>query len=187
MLQPQKYLFTSSRLGFRNWVESDIELLSTINNDPDVMEFFPSTLNTLQTTEFVGLMQRKFVESGLCYFAVDRLDTSKFIGFIGLSEETFENELTPKIDIAWRLEKKSWSNGFASEGATRCLEYAFNELHIDKVNAAAPQINTRSEQVMKNIGMQKVKNYKHGKLASSKQLESCVLYEIYANELIKRN
>jgi len=38
-----RYLFTSERLGFRNWLDSDIKPMAAINVDPKVMEFFPTT------------------------------------------------------------------------------------------------------------------------------------------------
>lgn len=37
----EKYIFTSQRLGFRNWKSTDIEDLYEINSDKRVMEFFP--------------------------------------------------------------------------------------------------------------------------------------------------
>ena len=43
-----KYLFTSERLGFRNWIDSDIAKMIDISSDPDVMEFFPATATKIQ-------------------------------------------------------------------------------------------------------------------------------------------
>ena len=37
-----KYLFASERLGFRNWIDSDVSKMIDISSDPDVMKFFPS-------------------------------------------------------------------------------------------------------------------------------------------------
>lgn len=37
-----KYIFTSERLGFRNWNLTDIDKMYEINSDEKVMEFFPS-------------------------------------------------------------------------------------------------------------------------------------------------
>lgn len=34
------YPFMSERLGFRNWIESDIKKMAAINLDANVMEFF---------------------------------------------------------------------------------------------------------------------------------------------------
>ena len=63
----------------------DIGPMSLINADPEVMAFFPDVSSEEQTREFVERMQRQFDERGYCYYAVDRLDTGDFIGFIGLS------------------------------------------------------------------------------------------------------
>ena len=171
------YIFTSRRLGFRNWKDSDLPLMAEINAHKEVMEFFPGTLSEKETLDFIVRMQKQFAEKGLCYFAVDILDGAKFIGFIGLSEQVFEADFTPCIDIGWRLKKSEWGKGYAVEGAKACLDFAFHQLKIDKVYAVAPAINHRSEIVMKKIGMMKVKTFDHPKLLNDARLKECILYQ----------
>ena len=36
-----QYLFTSNRLGFRNWQETELPGFTRLNADPEVMAFFP--------------------------------------------------------------------------------------------------------------------------------------------------
>ncbi|MBK7222060.1 MAG: GNAT family N-acetyltransferase [Saprospiraceae bacterium] len=172
------YIFTSERLGFRNWQEEDITTMTEINNDPDVMAFFPGLLNEEQTTAFVQRMMAQYENKGFCYFAVDELATGNFIGFIGLSEQSYEAAFTPCVDIGWRLHSISWNRGFASEGAKRCLEYAFNELRLDEIYAIAPKINIKSEKIMQKIGMQKQYEFDHPFLADNTLLKKCNLYKI---------
>ncbi|RZK12370.1 MAG: N-acetyltransferase, partial [Flavobacterium sp.] len=119
----KNYLFTSERLGFRNWIEDDIPKMAEINSDPNVMEFFPSLQSAEQTDLFIRRMQQQFEEKSYCYFAVDVLDTDTFIGFIGLSDKDFESDFTPSVDIGWRLSEKQWKKGYATEGALACLKY----------------------------------------------------------------
>lgn len=171
-----QYLFKSERLGFRNWKNSDIKLMAEINADKEVMQFFPKTLTEQETTEFIIKMQHQFKEKGFCYFAVDNLKNGEFIGFIGLSQQNFEWEFTPFVDIGWRLHKKYWNNGFATEGAKKCLEYAFNTLNLKEIYAIAPKINIASENVMKKIGLKKETYFNHPLLSDFIQLEKCVLY-----------
>jgi RimJ/RimL family protein N-acetyltransferase len=172
-MSPDKtYLFRSDRLGFRNWHFSDIDLMAAINADPIVMEFFPTIQSRTQTIEFIERMQNQLAEKGFCYFAVDKMEDGEFIGFIGLSEQIYEAPFTPCIDIGWRLNSKTWKRGYATEGAKRCLQYAFEHLNLEKINAIAPLINLRSEQVMKNIGMKKVMHFKHSKLANDERLKN---------------
>jgi len=174
----KNYLFKSKRLCFRNWIETDLSKMATINSDPKVMEFFPSTLTREQTAAFIERMQIGYAEHGFCYFAVDLLKTNEFIGFIGLHNQTFESEFTPCVDIGWRLNSNYWNKGYATEGAKKCLGWAFKHFNLENVMAIAPSINLNSIKVMKKIGMQKVKHFNHPTLAGNERLEDCVLYQI---------
>ena len=174
----KRYIFKSDRLGFRNWINSDIPKLAEINSDPQVMEFFPSIPNYQQTEEFIERMKKQFTEKGFCYFAVDKLIDNEFIGFVGISEQNYESEFTPCVDIGWRLSRKEWNKGFATEGAKKCLEFAFNNIGLTSVKSICPIINERSERVMKKLGMNKKMTFKHPLLKDYKELEKCILYEI---------
>jgi RimJ/RimL family protein N-acetyltransferase len=173
-----EYAFESERLGFRNWMPTDIEKMCAINADKKVMEFFPGVLSKEQTFAFIERMQKQYAEKGFCYFAVDKLANHEFIGFIGLSEQTYEAQFTPCIDIGWRISSQEWNKGFATEGAKRCLAYGFNDLNIKKIVSVAPKVNDRSEDIMTKIGMKKQYEFDHPMLANNDILKKCVLYEI---------
>ena len=174
----KNYLFTSERLGFRNWTESDIPKMAAINSNPNVMEFFPSVQDFEQTQRFIKRMQSQLQGKDYCYFAVDVLETDTFIGFIGLSDKDFESDFTPSVDIGWRLDEKHWKKGYATEGALACLNYGFKVLKFDKIIATTPGINLKSEEVMKKIGMEKVKNFTHPLLLDDERLRDCLLYSV---------
>ncbi len=172
-----EYIFTSQRLGIRNWDFNDTQSLFEINNDDDVMEFFPFKPSKQDTQDFIFRMQEMQKEKGFCYFAVDILETNEFIGFIGLCEQTYLEELGSFVDIGWRLKKSSWNQGYATEGAKACLDYGFNTIGLEKIYSVAPEINKKSELIMKKIGMQRIKTFDHPKLTDYKELVSCVLYK----------
>ncbi len=181
----RKYLFTSARLGFRCWQKTDTDAMAKINADANVREFFPGIQNYEQTAQFIHRMQQMFADKGYCYYAVDKLDEQEFIGFIGLAEQTFEASFTPCTDIGWRLCKKEWNKGYATEGAQACLGYAFHTLLLPRVYSMAPKINLKSIHVMEKIGMVKVADFIHPLLLSDKRLKECVVYEIM-KEQVKR-
>ena len=170
------YIFQSTRLGFRNWNEKDIAPMASISADEEVMKYFPAVATYEQTAAFIKRMQDEFAASGYCYFAVDELSTNTFIGFIGLSWKTFEADFTPCVDIGWRLSPSAWNKGFATEGAIRCLDYAFDALKLAKVYSMAPKINTPSEHVMLKAGMIKIGEFEHPLLQDHPELRQCVLY-----------
>lgn len=173
----KKYTFASERLGFRNWNLTDIDEMHKINSDEKVMEFFPKIQTKAQTKEFIERMINQFQEKGFCYFAVDKLENNEFIGFIGLSEQTYEADFTPCVDIGWRIKRSEWGKGFASEGAKKCLSYALNELKLENVYSIAPKINIKSVHIMTKIGLKKQYEFEHSLLTNNDRLKTCVLYK----------
>jgi RimJ/RimL family protein N-acetyltransferase len=152
--------------------------MSAINADPDVMRYFPATQGQSETASFITRMQKHFCQHGYNYFAVELLETSTFIGFIGLSYQDFESPWTPFTDIGWRLDRTYWGQGLASEGAQRVLDFAFHELNLKEVYSTAPKINTPSIRIMDKIGMRKLGEFVHPKLLDKANLKDCVVYSV---------
>lgn len=177
------YLFTSERLGFRNWTLDDLDVLAALCADPDVMEHFPNTLSRDETAAYIKRMQKHFETHGYTYFAADIKDTGELIGFIGLAYQTYETDFLPATDIGWRLKKSAWGKGYATEGARRCLQFAFEELGLDKVVSTCVLANRRSENVMKKIGMQRMGEYMHPKLLEHPEYAPHVWYQILSNQV----
>jgi RimJ/RimL family protein N-acetyltransferase len=171
------YLFQSARLGFRNWVEEDIEPLVTINADPEVMQYFPGVQDRAATTNFVSRMQKQFNKKGYTYFACELLETKGFIGFIGLADQDFVSPWTPFTDIGWRLDKNYWYMGLATEGAQQVLNFGFKRVNLSTIYSVAPLINQASIHVMEKIGMKKIGQFAHPKLIDFPELAQCVVYK----------
>lgn len=172
------YIFKSKRLGFRNWTEPDLEKMFEINSDNRVMEFFPNNPTKRETSKFIERMKKQYSKKKYCYFAVDILDSGRFIGFIGLSDQNLKNDFSPFVDIGWRLNWEYWGKGFATEGALRCLEFAKKELKLKSILSIAPYVNKNSVKVMEKIGMLKIKSFVHPLLLNQPRLKECVLYQI---------
>ena len=83
------YIIKTERLGLRNWQTKDIAPAKTMNCNDSVMEFFPNLWSQKQTEDFIQRMRKHFRKHEFCYFAVDELETGKFIGFIGLMHQTY--------------------------------------------------------------------------------------------------
>lgn len=147
-----------------------------MNADAAAMEFFPSCLTREQSMDFLLRMQSMYEKKAYCYFAVDLLSKKEIIGFIGLCEQIYESEFTPCVDIGWRISPLHWNNGYATEGAIRCLQYAFETLILAELYAIAPKVNLKSERIMKKIGMKKAGEFIHPKLAQYPTLKVCVIY-----------
>lgn len=175
----KNYLFCSERLGFRNWEKSDIDALAALNADAEVMEFFPSTKTKAETAAFIVRMQEHFVQYKHTFFAVETLEKGDFIGFIGFIYQTkFKAAFTPCAEIGWRLKRAAWGKGYATEGAKRCLVYAFEVCGYTEMYSFTAKINPRSERVMQKIGMAKVGEFEHPLLDVDDDLRMHILYKI---------
>jgi len=170
--------FESERLIFRDWEEGDLPAFRQMNADPEVMEYFLNPLMTEQTDAFVERMKAEFLDKGYGLYAVAVKETGAFIGFIGFHEASLGLGFDPLVEIGWRLKKEAWGNGYATEGAKRCLGYGFEKLGFSDVYSFTAVVNTRSEQVMLKIGMKKLRTFAHPRIASDHWLCEHVLYRI---------
>ena len=181
----KEYLFTSDRLGFRNWTVDDTEAFAQINADADVMQYFPKPLTYKETEDFVERLMNHFQKHGFNYFATEILESGELIGFIGLAYQSYESDYTPAVDIGWRLKKSAWGKGFATEGAKRCLKFAFESLELEQLISTCTLMNHPSEKVMQKIGMQKAGLFKHPRLKDYPELENCICYKISKHEWLE--
>ena len=89
---------------------------------------------------------------GLCA-GVDRA-TRAFIGFCGL--QYLDN--TSEIEVGYRLAKRFWEMGLATEAAGATLRYGFDELGLDRIVAVVHPENVASQWVIQKIGLRYVKD-----------------------------
>ncbi len=181
-MKEDNYIFKSERIGFRNWTNEDLDEFAILNSDEEVMEHFPKTLTSYEVRDLIIKLKKHFSENGFTYYAVEVLDSREFIGMIGLAFQEYKTRFTPAIDIGWRLNRKAWGKGYATEGAKRCLEYGFNELDIKKIISVCTINNRKSENVMKKIGMTKIGEFNHPELVNCPNYEKHYCYEITKKE-----
>lgn len=174
------YFFKSKQLGFRQWLDRDTEPFIELNQDPRVMEFFPTTLSREETLDAIERLKTQIDQLGYGWFAVDELSTGLLIGFIGINHPQFESFFTPCLEIGWRLHADFWGKGYATEGAEACLKFAFEKQGFSTVYAFTTQANVRSERVMIKIGMKKEGEFDHPQLPKH-PLSKHVLYVIHKN------
>lgn len=146
---------STDRLLLRGWRDTDKPAYARLNADPEVMRHFPSTLTAEQSDEMVDRMARAWAERGYGLWAVERLDTREFIGFVGLSSPGFVAHFTPCIEVGWRLAQAHWGVGFAPEAARVALDWGWQHLHPPggQFVSFTTEGNVKSRRVMEKLGM----------------------------------
>lgn len=142
---------TTGRLVLREWRETDRDDWAAMNADPEVREFFPSTLDREQADSAFDRVASELSARGWGLWAAEH--EGRFLGFTGLSPVGFEAHFTPATEIGWRLRRDAWGHGFASEAARAVLNFAFGELGLDQLVSFTSVANARSRAVMERVGL----------------------------------
>lgn len=180
MNRSSHYIFTSDRLGFRQWIDTDIDWYTRMNADPKVMRFFPKVMTREESLASMQKLIKRYHEHGHTFYVSELLEDHTPIGFIGIGYQDFEADFTPIADLGWRLMARYWGHGYATEGAMACVRYAFAHEHLGMsvLHAIAPTSNQPSIHLMQKIGMTQVGTFDHPLLHNYPTLQPCVLYQI---------
>ncbi len=176
-------MIRTARLLLREWREEDREPWAAMNADPEVMEFFPSTLDRDESDRAFDRLSSALVERGWGLWAVD-LD-GRFIGFTGLNPVSIEVSFAPAVEIGWRLARSAWGHGFATEAAEAALGVAFGKLGLTEVVSFTAVGNLRSRNVMERLGMRRDDGgeFDHPRVPADSPVCRHVLYRISASQI----
>jgi RimJ/RimL family protein N-acetyltransferase len=139
----------TERLRLRAFRKSDTDDYAALNADPEVMRYFSSGVwdrdrSFRHMTFLVGHWQ--LLGTGM--WAVEERATGAFVGMIGFAEP----EGWPGFELAWRLARRFWGHGYATEGARAALEHAFTVWKRNRVISLIREENSASIRVAERLG-----------------------------------
>lgn len=164
----------TARLFLRRWRDEDRAPFAALNADPVVMEHFPAPLERGESDALVEAIGAHFDEHGYGLWALERRDDGAFLGFAGLNTVGFEAHFTPAVEVGWRLARGAWGHGYASEAGAAALHRGLRE--VDRVVSFTATSNTRSEAVMRRLGMRRSGTFEHPMVPEGDRLRRHVLY-----------
>lgn len=143
----------TERLVLKTPELSDLDNLVVLRSDPDVMKY---TGDDIQDKEEVKEVLDFFISyynaHGMGFFSVFEKETGNFVGQAGLFHLLFD-ETQPEIEIAYRLHKRFWGKGYATELAKAIIRWGFQHLSKDKLIASSYPENISSQNVLKKAGL----------------------------------
>lgn len=144
------------RLILREFSPDDDEQMFLLNSDPDVIRYTGDSAYTSveeARNSLVNYDQYKKYNRGR--LAMVNRDTGEFIGWCGLKYLPDTNE----TDLGFRLHKKYWNKGYASEAGKACLDYGFKTLDLPLIIAHAMNENKASIHVLEKLGMKFLREF----------------------------
>ena len=144
-----KKILETPRLILREFELHDAKEMWELNNDPDVIKYTGDPpFKSIKEAKLFLKNYSDYQRNGFGRWAILLKGTNEFIGWCGLklNEDTH-------VDIGFRLLKKYWNNGYATESAKACLQYGFENLEITEIIGRASILNKPSIKVLEKIQM----------------------------------
>jgi RimJ/RimL family protein N-acetyltransferase len=180
---------SSPRLLLRQWNSADYHPFAALCADPEVMQFFISSVIDSATAHAkIDKWSRLLAINGWGFWALESKTDREFVGFAGLQVPAQDHPYMPCVEIGWRLARKFWGRGYATEAARTVLDYAFENLSMIDVIATTAVGNTRSNAVMERLGMHGPEaTFQFPGVPASNPLGTCVLYRVSRQQWKARN
>ena len=143
------------RLVLRRWRDDDVEPMAAINADPEVMRWIGSgaVRDLEQTRSGIAAIERQWQASGYGLFAIEGRASGELLGFTGLTVPYFLPEVMPAVEIAWRLGRRYWGKGIATEASAAALAFGLLDRGLPRIIAIVQIGNDASERIMTKLGM----------------------------------
>jgi RimJ/RimL family protein N-acetyltransferase len=168
----------TERLLMRRWRDSDRGPFAAMNADPEVMRYFPETLDRAASDGYLDRIEALFQRQGFGLWALEQAATGRFLGFTGL------NPMPPGVpgaggmEVGWRLAAHAWHQGFATEAASAALDVAFRGAGLAEIWSMTAVLNEPSQAVMRRLGMTLYGHFEHPRVEPGHRLRPHVVYRI---------
>ena len=141
----------TERLYLREMTQSDYHSLCKILQDADVMYAYEGAFNDSEVQEWLDKQQQRYKDDGFGLWAVLLKESGEMIGQCGLTMQDYNGGQV--LEVGYLFRKEFWHNGYASEAAIACKQYAFEKLNADEVFSIIRDTNLPSQNVAKRNGM----------------------------------
>jgi len=141
----------TARLRLRPFSEEDADPLFALHSDAHVLRYWdaPPWRDRGRAERFIAACRRMADEGTGARLALDRVSDGAFIGWCGL---TRWNPDYRSAALGYCLTEAAWGQGYATEAARAVLQWAFDTLDLNRVQAETDTRNGASARVLQKIG-----------------------------------
>lgn len=143
-------VYETERLILRRFDMSDAEYFYELNKDPEVMKYTADRVfaSVEESAELIR-NYKEYDKTGFGRWTVVLKETKEVLGWCGLKYI----ESVQEVDLGYRLHRKYWNMGYATEASIACLKYGFEELGLEQIVAQVLEDNGASVRVLEKVGM----------------------------------
>ena len=141
----------TARLRLRPFTDADADALFALHSSAHVLRYWdaPPWSERARAERFVEACGQMADEGTGARLAIDRVPDGAFLGWCSL---TRWNPDYRSAALGYCLGDAVWGHGYATEAARALLEWAFDTLDLNRVQAETDTRNVASARVLEKIG-----------------------------------
>lgn len=145
-----KKVAETDRLILREFSIEDAQDFYALNLDEEVMKYTADRVfTTVAESEELIRNYDQYKLNGYGRWTVAFKETNVVLGWCGLKYITSVDE----VDLGYRLHRKFWNKGYATEACKASLDIGFKEYNLDLIVGRTMVDNLASRRVLEKIGM----------------------------------
>jgi [ribosomal protein S5]-alanine N-acetyltransferase len=142
---------STSRLLLRPFTDADTDAIFALHSSPRVLRYWdsPPWSDRTRADRFIATCRRMAEEGTGARVVIERAADGVFIGWCGLAEW---NPAFRCAMMGYCLDEAAWGRGYATEAAGALLQWAFDRLDLNRVQAETDTRNAASARVLEKLG-----------------------------------
>ncbi len=155
-----RYVLETERLRLRELELSDVDDVREMLADDEARRIFQRVVVLPDYAErWVERNQERYRQDGHGFWALETKADSAFAGDCGITyQQVGEQRL---LEVGYHLTLAARGKGYATEAATACLRYAFEQLRASRVVSIVDLENPASAKVTARIHARREKGLEH--------------------------
>jgi len=146
---------STARLRFREMTLADLDLMSSMLGDPEVMTYYPAPKSRDESAAWIKWNQDNYARHGYGLWIVETHD-GEFVGDCGLTWQHVNGRA--ELEVGYHVRRDVQGRGYASEAALACRDFARDVLGVTLLVAIIHPGNVASRRVAERMGMQQLED-----------------------------
>ena len=155
--QQEQEIIKTDRLILREMRRRDLPDLCEILQDETVMVAYEHAFSDTEVEAWYQNQRRRYREDGFGLWAVVSRESGEMLGQCGLTLQEIPGETV--CEVGYLFKKRFWHNGYATEAARACMDYAFQTLNQNAVYSIIRDNNLPSHAVAQRNGLNLVGSF----------------------------